>query len=689
VEREARLVAHRLRQLRDEQHPVWDNEKFRPAEWRDMVILMRSVEGRAERFAKEFNRAGVPLLASRAGFYSALEVMDLLNLLRLLDNPLQDLPLLAVLRSPLVGLTVAELAQVRLQSAAKPFWSALQQARRMAAHSAPTPLTPDAGDESVRARMPAADTLERIASFLKSFERWRAMVRQSALSHCLETILAETHYEALLLAGERGLVQAANVRRLLDLARQYDPYQRQGLFRFLRFIETQEEAELDQEPAAVPEENAVRLMTIHKSKGLEWPVVVVAGLGAPFNLKDLNEDVLLDEEHGLCPKVRMPDSDHFYPSLAHWIATGRTKRELLGEELRLFYVALTRARDTLVLVGTARRKADATPWTEPAPMTDRALATARCPLDWLRLWLAGTAGRAGGANEREGRNEFLHWKIYDALDPIFNACGHAPSGPIANEPERGPTAAELSALRTRLEWRYRHQAAAREPAKTSVTRLRRRLRDEADDEAGSLFTDSGLTPRLPSPKSAATARLTAAEIGTAHHTFLQMVSLERVGTVRELAEETERLRSEAVLSPEEIESLDLSAVAAFWQSTVGKQILSQRTCVHREIPFTARFTPEDLAQMDLKPDAADLTGEFLVVQGFVDLAVILPEEIWLLDFKTDAVSGPEWEVKRADYGRQLKLYGLALHRIYGRPVTPLWLHFLRLQKTVEVTAGFK
>src|SRR5205814_5925113 len=125
--------------LREAQHPVWDDGKFRPVEWRDMVILMRSVSNRAERFAKEFNRAGVPLLASREGLYSALEVLDLLNLLRLLDNPLQDLPLLAVLRSPLVGLTVAQLAQVRLSSAAKPFWSALRQARRLPVAGAPPP----------------------------------------------------------------------------------------------------------------------------------------------------------------------------------------------------------------------------------------------------------------------------------------------------------------------------------------------------------------------------------------------------------------------------------------------------------------------------------------------------------------------------------------------------------------------
>src|SRR5207237_4644116 len=191
------------------------SERFRPVEWRDMVILMRSVESRAERFAKEFSRESVPLLAAREGFYWALEVMDLLNALRLLDNPLQDLPLLAVLHSPLVGLSATELAQVRAQTAAKPFWSALHQARRVSVVRPASSTGAPADAAANRAAPLAEETLARIDSFLNSFERWRRLIRRSSLSHCLETILHETHYEALLLAGVRGRERAANVRRLL------------------------------------------------------------------------------------------------------------------------------------------------------------------------------------------------------------------------------------------------------------------------------------------------------------------------------------------------------------------------------------------------------------------------------------------------------------------------------------------
>jgi ATP-dependent helicase/nuclease subunit A len=672
VEREAHLVAHRLRQLREEKHLVWDETVFRPVEWRDMVVLMRAVESRAERFAKEFSRAGVPLLAARAGFYSALEVTDLLNLLRLLDNPLQDVPLLAVLRSPLVGLSVPEMAQLRGQSSAKPFWAALRQVNEKAGSGERTvagkPL--DAGELT-------AGTLSRVDLFLKSFERWRRIIRQSSLSHCLEAVLVETHYEALLLAEERGLERTANVHRLLDLARQFDPYQRQGLYRFLRFVETQEEAELDQDPATTPTEDAVRLMTIHKSKGLEWPVVVVAGLGTQFNLKDLNEDILLDEEFGLCPKVKVPDSDQVYPSLVHWLAAGRAKRELLGEELRLLYVALTRSRDTLILTGTARRKNDGEPWQSFASgaVNDQDVLAARSSLDWLRLCLPQITQSADWLNEREGQSRLLRWKIYPEAD--LTSLG--PTKRAATDPSletKSVDEAELSEVIRRISWQYPFKPATTETAKTSVSALRLRLLEETDAEARPLF-QGGWRRR--------TGELSAAEVGTANHVFLQMVQMERTDNRQDLQMEAERLCRAAVLSDAEVAALNVDGLLTFWRSDLGRRICAQPPQnVHREMPFTARMSAADLAALNLCANADLADNEFVVVQGYVDLAVISPKEIWVVDFKTDDVHPRELEARRANYARQLKLYALALSRIYRRPVTESWLHFLTPGETRAV-----
>jgi ATP-dependent helicase/nuclease subunit A len=672
VEREARLAARRLRELQERGQQVWDDKRqaFRPVEWRDMAVLLRSPAGRAEAFAMEFNKAGVPLTAARDGFFASLEVADLLNLLKLLDNPLQDVPLLAVLRSPLVGLSLDELAEVRAHSAAKPFWTALARFRA----GKPAAGVPDPE---------RAALIAKVETFLTRFSRWRELVRQTSLSQCLEAALTETHYEVMLLAGDRGVERAANVRRLLDLARQFDPYQRQGLYRFLRFVRAQEDEALDLQPASPPTENAVKLLSIHKSKGLEFPIVVLAGLGTRFNEGDLRGPVLLHDTLGLCPRITPPGADQSYPGLTHWLARRAERRELRGEELRLFYVALTRARDALILIGTTNQKADEARWASepPTPIGTKAVADARSHLDWLRLWLPRATAREDWRTDRAGENRLLRWRIYDESDACFAEAPPTPPAPVAGE-AGGPAdaAAAVGTLQSRLAWRYPFAAATLRAAKTSVSELRRRAAAELEEEAARMFQSKIRSPTLQAASPPAAARLPAAERGTAHHTFLELVELARTGSEAELRAEAERLQQEGLLTAAQAGALDFEALAAFWRSEVGKHIRARAEWVRRELEFTARFAPAELDEITRSP-AAELDGEFIVVQGVADLVVLLPEEIWLLDFKTDDVTPAEVESRAAFYAPQVKLYARALGRIYRRPVTNAWLHFLARAET--------
>ncbi len=677
IEREARFVATRLRELRNARHAVWDEtaHAFRPAQWRDMVVLMRSPGARGEAFAKEFHRAGVPLHAERGGFYDSLEVTDLLNLLRLLDNPLQDLPLLAVLRSPLGGMSLEELVAIRAASEHTLFWDALTKFR--AAGSAPG--------------------CAKAEEFLTRFAEWRRLIRLGSLTQCLERVLTETHYESLLLAEPRGAERVANVRRLLDLARQFDPLQRQGLHRFLRYIEAQEEAELDHDPAPLPTEDAVRLMSIHQSKGLEFPVVVVAGLGVRFNFRDLSGDILLDGELGLCPMVSPPQSQRRFPSLPHWLAKQRGQRELLGEELRLLYVALTRARDTLLLCGTDSAREVTEKWRGPAAgINDLALLKARRPLDWLRLWLPTVADAADWRNDASGRNELLSWNFYAADEMGFaNVSAPGPLTPALSSGGGGGEEAAVDSslccdesevelvakLRARLSQPYPHTAATREPAKTSVSVLRRRAEAE-EAEVTQLFS-----PReLSRTRQRRTGQLTATQVGVAHHTFLQCVELSATGTLAELMAEAERLQTRGLLSEREAAALSLDDLLRFWVSEAGQLVRRHAGEVQREVPFTARFTNRELRELLLpgQPARAADAEDFVIVQGVVDLAIFHQKEIWLLDYKTDHFDLAELPAKVREHGPQLRIYSYALERIYRKPVTRTWLHFLALGRTQKL-----
>lgn len=661
AEREARVVALRLRALKESGATIWDKAAnvARPVAWRDMAVLLRSPRGRVEVFAREFHRCGVPLAAERGGFLASLEVSDLLSLVRILDNPLQDIPLLAVLRSPLVGMTLDELAQIRLVSDAPRLWIALKEFLLRDGKSTAASPTPEIADTARR----------KVDWFLQHHARWRELARHSSLAHCLETALAETHYEAVTRAGERGEERLANVRKLLTLARQHDPFQRQGIFRFLRFIEALEDADQDLEPAPVAAEDAVRLMSIHKSKGLEFPVVAVAALGTRFNLSDLRADVLVDEQFGLGARA-VAESGAKHPTLPHWLAARRQRRQVLGEELRLLYVAMTRARDHLLLTGTAPRK-DADQWKADPDRTlsDHEIFKAQSMLDWVLLWLpSATRPEDDGADE--GTTAEFRWRICRE-EPAL------PSAPTPSEAEIGEKAVpvDLKALRERLSWRYPQAPATDEPAKTNVTALRRRAAEADEDARPWRFTTAATED---------SSNLDAAAVGTLHHEFLRVLSLTGAGDEEDLRGQLDRLVAAGGFTAAEAAALDLPALAEFWQGEVGALIRAHADAVQRELPFTARFTPAELASLTGQPAPPGLTEEFIVVQGVADLVVLRPEEIWLLDFKTDHVRGTELAARVAEYRPQLELYAAALAGIFRRPVTRRWLHFLRARQTVSL-----
>ena len=413
-------------------------------------------------------------------------------------------------------------------------------------------------------------------------------------------------------------------------------------------------------------------------------MVVVADLGKPFNLSDLRAEIILDAEYGLCPQIKPPHAGQRYPSLPYWLARQRQKQESLGEELRLLYVAMTRARDTLILSGTVSEKRFHKQWRETADLNTTSLLAARNYLDWIAAWSITSAGAP--FSTPEGGNAWLRWTIYDDLDRrLLDEAAQ-----ISTETEADGTAVSLDAgawqkLRQRLIWQYPHVAATHEPAKASVSTLRRRLVDETDAEAKPVFKfqipDSKL--RIQNRQSASAGGLSAEEIGTAHHTFLELVSLEQAGTPEGLKQEAQQMEREHALSAEEIAHLDFPALAAFWQSDFGQKIRAQAGKVRRELAFTARFAPEELARSgERTPELFD--EEFIVVQGVADLAVLLPEEIWLVDFKTDHFTSAELGERVKLYEPQLRLYALALARIYRRPVSQIYLHFLALRRSVAI-----
>jgi ATP-dependent helicase/nuclease subunit A len=377
IQCEARLVAKRILELRqpDEQGKMFcvldkELQEYRKVEYRDMVILLRTTRKWSDTFLEELAAQGIPVFADTGlGFFKTPEVQLILSLLQIIDNPLQDIPLLAVLRSPLVAFTTDELVELRLADRKAALYQVLQ----------------------VMAAGNQGQAAGKAAVFLKNLQRWRDMSLYLSTDQLLWQLYNETGYYGIVGAMPAGEQRQANLRILFERARQFEETSYKGLFNFISFIDRLKSSKGDMGSAKIlgENENVVRIMSIHKSKGLEFPVVILAGCGKKFNLQDMNKSILLHQELGFGPDVVDPNLRLSYPSLPKQAIREKIKTETLSEEMRILYVALTRAREKLIITGTVSDipKA-AAKWLKSAGVPEDKLSTYEMLKGWRYLdWL--------------------------------------------------------------------------------------------------------------------------------------------------------------------------------------------------------------------------------------------------------------------------------------------------------------
>jgi len=744
---EARCIAAEIRRLMGQDgsgkppFSVYDGKSglFRPLRYRDIVILLRATSSAAPVVLEELKAAGIPAFADLStGYFAATEVDVMLSLLHLIDNPDQDIPLAGVLRSPIVGLTAEQLARIRLRDRSGSFWQAVQAAARDdVADGRPE----QAGDSRSDARAEEAgggrhsesgdeDWREKLHGFLRSLESWRTLARRESLASLLLALYRDTGYYDFVGGLPGGIQRQANLRALVDRARQYERNSSyRGLYRFLRFLGRMRDtgADLGAAKALGEQEDVVRLVSIHRSKGLEFPVVFVAGLGRAFNRQDLNGMFLKHKRYGFGPKFVDRDTRAAYPTLPQLAIRRRLRAELLAEEMRVLYVALTRPKEKLYLIGTTADAAkDVEKWRELAAlseegMPDHAIAAAGRYLDWLgpASVLAGADWASDGtdcaANGGLGKPSATAWacRIVPASaftraatpsaaetadgDSLWNRVLRLDGVPVPETPA-GRSAYEA------LAWTDPHAEASRVAAKTSVSALKIRRqtladRDERfpaeepsagssadsagayddeearlaapDDAFGPAPAGSGSAYRLRRPRFMSAKRLTPAERGTAVHLVMQHLPL-RIGVneedvVRLMAE----LEDRRILSPHQRQAVDPGAVAAFCRTA-----LFERMCrapkVWREQPFSFGL-PAKAVYPELPDHAA---GDKVLVQGVIDCLFPEGDGYVLIDYKTDYVPDGNFEAAAAKHRFQIRQYAEAIGSILGRPVAEGYVYFL-------------
>ena len=707
-ERELDFIIQKIKELHASKKQVQNADgSFRQIQWRDFAVLRRSLAGWGTRAVAAMRQAGIPAVVNeRDGYFEAQEIQLLLSLLQIIDNPEQDLPMAAVLHSGLVGLDANELGALRLTGDGS-LWSVM-------------PLYAEQAQD------------ERLLQFIAHIERWRTLSRRHGVADLLWDIYETLDYVNYVGAMPNGLVRRANVMALYERAKGFESSGFRGLFRFLRFVESLRDSNQDMAVANVVTEadDVVRLMTIHKSKGLEFPVVFLSGVQKKFNTMDFNSPLLVDKNGGIGLKGYYPDIRVSYPSMP-WLYCKSIKSDAMkAEEQRILYVALTRARDKLFLTGYINKEIKKekgvgahikhAALTQPQALGADLIKAGNSYLHWLLIAFARHLD--GGAPlrniiELEGETNF------DLLDRQCQVKVEIHDGSLYGDLDYKADVDEttINTVRAlgkvndvalpeeivqRFAFTYPNPVAAKTTAKISVSELKRRFAerdaeavsatdvsmqqkpviscDITEDTTGeNAILDTSIPTiseteladsvfgRKPLAIAAADEVVTGAQWGTLMHEAMQWLPVKKY-TQTSMTDMLDSLQAEGKFSDEERSLLSDRSLYGFFNSDLGQRLIASKR-VERELPFSMLFDGNRVYP-------AVENGERLFLQGIIDTVFVEDDQWVLVDYKTDRVKSGDELIRR--YKIQMDLYKEALERLTNMPVKASYIYSFRLHEAV-------
>jgi ATP-dependent helicase/nuclease subunit A len=676
VQRQAAFIARRIRQMVEgAEFDVLDKktQQMRPVQYRDIVVLMRAMSHRAAEYVELLRLAGIPVGSqSQCGYFAATEVTDFLALLKILDNPLQDIELAAVLRSVLFAFTDSDLAMMRgFVRLGKEKFSTFFEVIRYYANQGPN------------------DTLRlKAGKALSAIENWRIEARRKPLSELIWRIFEEYGLLAFASALPNGPQRRANLLKLHGRAVQFESFAGvsagRNLAAFVDFLEKLLEEEFDWAPAQPDSgsENAVRVMSVHKSKGLEFPVVFLAELNRSFHKTQSGSACQINSQ---MLALELPDLPHGMrvPSPALQLIRQNSKQSAMAEEMRILYVAMTRAKDRLVL--TASEKCDrCQEWLARLPDTstlpDWILTDAQSHLDWIlaALFPSDAVRDAIVSSEPQHFEDDLFIVSRIGKNELDTLTGDIRNQKRQREKTYNPVQAGCSdstaksvfeQIRSSLGWSYSCDALKTLNAKFSVSALTHR-----DDEFARYADFS-----IPDQDAFAVKRSDPLGVGSAVHLVFEQLPLTSQLSESMVRQTIDTLTQQKRISSAIAQQIDANAIASFFQTDIGSQILAHPEKILREWSFTIALAVSELG--------IDCPGESVVVQGIVDLILPTAKGMILIDFKTDKISEQKVAERATLYQTQLGLYARAIQTILRVPVVEAYLYYLHPRILFPVALG--
>ena len=683
IEVEAKFVANKIKELVETKYQLYDLklQQYRDIKYKDIVILLRSTKGKAPIFEKQLIEKDIPVYSDMSAEYiDTMEIQTILSLLKIIDNPMQDIPLVTVMRSSIGKFTDNELVEIRLVDQQSDFYTALQKAKLSV----------------------STELKEKIDRFLSRLDEWREEQEYLSLDELIWKIYEDTGFLNYMGILPNGALRQANLKMLFERAKQYESASFKGLFNFIRFIERLRSSSGDLSAAKMIGENedVVRIMSIHKSKGLEFPIVFLVSASSNFNLMDLNKDILLDQDLGLGVKYIDYDMQIKYDTLTKLALKNKEMNSIFSEEMRILYVALTRAKEKLYITGLSKD-----------------YQKEKEKLENMISIYKKQQGKINPILVKKYKS-YLNWILlvyfsdFDKMKNLANINIYAKDELMKNlkpeekqeidllkliqENSENVTDEELKQIENELNFSYEFQSATTIPSKTSITTIAHRDMEEikstliseedylepikVDEELSSQQESEQNNISFPIPRflqNGEEEKVTASKRGTIVHLCMKNLDFSKDYDLQDIKDLIKSLSDREIITKKEADSVNAYQILKFTKSDVWQELKTAKE-YHKEEPFYINVSANEIEDTDLPED--------ILAQGIIDLYYIDKEDkLVLLDYKTDFVKEGEEDILIRRHTSQLMLYKEALENALDRMVDKIYIYSTVLGKKVEIT----
>ena len=633
---EAKFVAKKINELLNSNYMVFDKEQgYRKITPKDIIILLRATTNIAPIYEKELGDLNLPVFSDSSSQYlDTMEIQNIVSILKIINNPIQDIPLVTVLRSPIFAFTDNDLISIRLTDKSCSFYESM-----------------------IKARLVVNEQLNsKIDNVIYYLEKWKQEEKYLPLDELIWQIYIDTNLINIVGLMPNGAIRQANLKMLFEKAKQFENASFKGLFNFINFIDRLKNNNGDLSSAKLigENENVIRIMSIHKSKGLEFPVVFLCGTGKSFNMRDLNEDILLHQDMGIGPKLIDFERRIEYDTLAKEAIKLKIKLETLSEEQRILYVALTRAKEKLIITGISKdlekdfkqKRELLQIYNENMNIIDYKLVKKyKTYLDWLELVYLKNENKITDIAtlytytktdlEKELNNKEQE-KLNNIKEKIF---------------ENTKDLKDTENIKEILNWKYRYKKSSEIPTKTAVTRL------QAEEDKKIELTE---IPKFMGKEK----KITPAEKGTLMHLCIQRLNEKQTYTKETIKQMIQSLVLKEIITTTEADAINIDTLYKYTKSALWND-LSKAKEIHKEQPFYINIPAKEIYE-NIETD------ENILVQGIIDLYYISEDnKLILIDYKTDYVKKPEELINK--YKTQLSIYKKALENSLNRRVDETYI----------------